>query len=84
MSIPRPQDHDETRTIVSASEMEFMYHKQRVEVMEEIVGQNCVVSRRGFVDTTRGMVHTSNVAISILRIKSAQLHEKGEAGERKK
>jgi len=79
MSIPRPHDIDDEFTLISVDEMERMFFEQRDIARRRIVGDVPVVNRRGFVDTTRGLVLTSDAALASARLKSQEYHSKQES-----
>lgn len=56
--------------------MEQKLYEKREHAYRMIVGEEGVSTRRGFLDTTRGLVLTSGAALDLARKKSTAYHEK--------
>lgn len=67
MSIPRPRNGDAEQTLVSIDEMEEMLIASRTAARRSIVGDDVLVTHRGFVEATRGRVLKTDAAIAAAR-----------------
>lgn len=76
MSVPRPRDADAQQTLVSIEEMEEMLIASRAAARRSIVGDDVVVTHRGFVETTRGRVLTTDAAITAASKKAEEYRRK--------
>lgn len=72
---PRPYGNDLPERTISVVEMEEMFLKKREEARRLIVGDTVITERKGFVDTTRGLVLTTEKCLDLVRAKSQQYHE---------
>ena len=82
ISNPSPKDFDEIQTILSASKIEYLYSATQQTVLSVIIGERDDIERRGYVDTTRGVVLLTADTISLERAKSTEWHKK-QGSERK-
>ena len=83
MATPRLLDFNEKITIIGVAELEELFWKKREEARRAIVGEERIVSRRGFVDTTKGLVLTTDAAIAAAKEMSERYHQKKLAAARK-
>ena len=79
ITVPRPRDFDDVTTLISAEKMEEMYQKKLLLSRKCILGDERSEVRRGFIDTTRGCVLTSDKALSLVRAHAEKWRNKEEA-----
>lgn len=76
MSVPRPISEEDMHTLATVEDMSAMYQEYRRNALKAILGEHGVVSRSGFVDTTRGLVLTSYGALAVAAAKVAEWRAK--------
>lgn len=69
-SQPRSASHAADAPILSVEEMEQMVNTRRGEIQAEALGEDAVMCRSGWVDTSHGCVTTSQKFMSIVREKA--------------
>lgn len=76
MSVPKPRDDDDVRTLMSVDDMEALFQEKCKNALERILGKTGIVERRGFLDTRRGGLLTTQASIDLVRAKSVEYHAK--------
>ena len=77
MAVPRPWDCDDTNRLMSPQEMRSLFlNKCQLYRNSVLGGQEVVEMRRGFVNTTRGLVLTSSSALEAVRKNAREWREK--------
>lgn len=76
LAVPRLRDSQPQTTLLTVTEMEDIMVQKLEKAKHAIVGSDTVVNRCGFVDTTKGLVLTSDAALTAARKKSADYHQK--------
>lgn len=85
MSKPRPRDSVREPTSVGVPELRQMLLDAQATTRRAIVGEEPVVTRRGFLDKTRGLVLTTEPALAAVRQKAQEYHDKkAKAAERER
>lgn len=76
MSVTHPKDVDDVLTLVSVEEMQQILLDNCRDICDGLLGDNVVEVRRGFVNTTCGLVLTSDDALAAFRRKAEEWREK--------
>ncbi len=83
LSAPRPRGVDDLGTILGVEELQELFEEKRRSVRSSIIGADARIDSSGFIDTSQGMVLTSECALQLARKKAEQDSEKRKAKELK-
>lgn len=77
LSVPRPRSADDSSTVLTVLELDSLLQEKLRKVRTGMIGEGAKLCGSGFIDTSNGMVLTSEPAIALAR-------EKAEADQAKK
>ena len=76
MSVPRPQDKNDTKTLMTVEEIEQLYNGKQQDALKVAFGDIAIEVWRGFLDTTRGLVLNSEAGMNVAVLKANEVNRK--------